>query len=186
MALDSLRPVTLDSLRGDREFRKVRQHGVPLRDPLFTLRITEYRPRHGEVWQPRSIIGIVVPKKTLKLAVQRNRARRRVREALRTLPGGLPPCRAILMPNPAVLDVPFPELQAALRRALDRAPGRIKAAKAGAGARGNQARRGGGGRGQASADGGNPRAAAPVPAPMDSRELSVEISGVPRTDQEKA
>lgn len=191
MALDSLRPVALDSLRGDREFRKVRQHGVPLRDPLFTLRITEYRPRHGEVWRPRSIIGIVVPKKTLKLAVQRNRARRRVREALRTLPGGLPPCRAILMPNPAVLDVPFPELQAALRRALDRAPGRIKTAKAGAGAgaRGNQARRGGGGRGgsgQASADGGNPRAAASVPAPMDSRELSVEISGVPRTDQEKA
>lgn len=179
--------MALDSLRGDREFRKVRQHGVPLRDPLFTLRITEYRPRHGEVWRPRSIIGIVVPKKTLKLAVQRNRARRRVREALRTLPGGLPPCRAILMPNPAVLDVPFAELQAALRRALDRAPGRIKAAKAGAGgSRGGKAGGGRRGSGQASAEGGNPRAAAPVPAPMDSRELSVEISGVPRTDQEKA
>ncbi|GAA5435146.1 ribonuclease P protein component [Deinococcus aquaticus] len=118
--------MALDSLRGDREFRKVRSHGVPVRDPLFTLRVTEYRPRHGETWRPRAIVGIVVSKKTLKRAVDRNRARRRMREALRTLPGGLPPCRAILLPNPAVLTVPFPELQAALVRALSRAPGRVK------------------------------------------------------------
>lgn len=118
--------MALDSLRGDREFRKVRSHGVPVRDPLFTLRVTEYRPRHGETWRPRAIVGIVVSKKTLKRAVDRNRARRRMREALRTLPGGLPPCRAILLPNPAVLTVPFPELQAALAGALSRAPGRVK------------------------------------------------------------
>lgn len=118
--------MALDSLRGDREFRKVRSHGVPVRDPLFTLRVTEYRPRHGETWRPRAIIGLVVSKKTLKRAVDRNRARRRVREALRTLPGGLPPCRAILLPNPAVLTVPFEQLQAALVRALSRAPGRVK------------------------------------------------------------
>ncbi|MBX8466977.1 ribonuclease P protein component, partial [Deinococcus sp. RIT780] len=113
-------------MRGDREFRKVRSHGVAVRDPLFTLRVTEYRPRHGETWRPRAIIGLVVSKKTLKRAVDRNRARRRVREALRTLPGGLPACRAILLPNPAVLTVPFTELQAALTRALSRAPGRPK------------------------------------------------------------
>ena len=118
--------MALDSLRGDREFRKVRSHGVAVRDPLFTLRVTEYRPRYGEQWRPRAIIGIVVSKKTLKRAVDRNRARRRVREALRTLPGGLPPCRAILLPNPAVLKVDFPALQSALSRALERAPGRVK------------------------------------------------------------
>lgn len=116
--------MALSSLRGEREFRKVRAHGSPVRGPLFTLRLAEYRPRHGEVWRPRAIIGIVVPKKTLKRAVDRNRARRRVREALRTLPGGLPPCRAILMPAPGVLTVPFTELQDALARALARAPGR--------------------------------------------------------------
>ncbi|PNY83008.1 ribonuclease P protein component [Deinococcus koreensis] len=116
----------MDSLRGDREFRKVRSHGVAVRDPLFTLRLTEYRPRYGEQWRPRAIIGIVVSKKTLKRAVDRNRARRRVREALRTLPGGLPPCRAILLPNPAVLSVDFLALQSALIRALERAPGRVK------------------------------------------------------------
>ncbi|MFC4639028.1 ribonuclease P protein component [Deinococcus hohokamensis] len=114
-------------MRGDREFRKVRQHGAVVRDPLFTLRLTEYRPRHGEAWRPRAVVGIVVPKKSLKRAVDRNRARRRVREALRTLPGGLPPCRAILMPNPSVLRAPFAELQGALGRALDKAPGRVKA-----------------------------------------------------------
>ncbi|GHF46164.1 ribonuclease P protein component [Deinococcus metalli] len=119
--------MALDSLRGDREFRKVRAHGVAVRDPLFTLRITEYRPRHGETWRPRAIIGIVISKKTLKRAVDRNRARRRVREALRTLPGGLPPCRAILLPNPAVLTADFAQVQGALGRALARAPGRVKA-----------------------------------------------------------
>lgn len=128
--------MALDSLRGDREFRKVRSHGVAVRDPLFTLRVTEYRPRYGEQWRPRAIIGIVVSKKTLKRAVDRNRARRRVREALRSLPGGLPPCRAILLPNPAVLRVAFPELQSALSRALQRAPGRVK--KGGGGNSGGQ------------------------------------------------
>ncbi|UQN07792.1 ribonuclease P protein component [Deinococcus sp. QL22] len=113
-------------MRGDREFRKVRQQGVAVRDPLFTLRLTDYRPRYGETWQPRAIIGVVISKKTLKRAVDRNRARRRMREALRTLPDGLPPCRAILLPNPGVLTATFPALQAALMRALAKAPGRVK------------------------------------------------------------
>ncbi|MDV6373164.1 ribonuclease P protein component [Deinococcus arenicola] len=113
-------------MRGDREFRKVRNHGAVVRDPLFTLRLTEYRPRYGESWQPRAIIGIVVSKKTLKRAVDRNRVRRRVREALRTLPDGLPPCRAILLPNPGVLNVPFTELQTALARAIAKAPSQAK------------------------------------------------------------
>ncbi|GGL16175.1 ribonuclease P protein component [Deinococcus radiotolerans] len=138
--------MALDSLRGDREFRKVRAHGQAVRDPLFTLRVTEYRPRHGEAWRPRAIIGVVVSKKTLKRAVDRNRARRRVREALRTLPGGLPACRAILLPNPAVLTAPFADLQAALERALRRAP-----------SRGGKPGRGGGNQGRAG------RVPAPVP-----------------------
>ena len=111
------RKVALVSLRGDREFRKVRSHGQVIRTRFFQLRVTDYRPRYGEVWRPRAIIGIVVPKKTLKRAVDRNRARRRVHEALRTLPG-LPPCRAILSPAALVLGAPFAELQAALGKAL--------------------------------------------------------------------
>ena len=61
--------MALDSLRGDRDFRKVRAHGQAIRDPLFTLRVTEYRPRHGEAWQPRAIIGIVVSKPNATTAV---------------------------------------------------------------------------------------------------------------------
>ncbi|WP_404825768.1 ribonuclease P protein component [Deinococcus detaillensis] len=109
--------VALTSLRGEKEFRKVRQHGQVVRHALFTLRVTDYRPRYGEKWLPRAMIGIVVPKKTLKLAVKRNRVRRRVREALRTLPS-LPPCRATIYPNEAALKAPFAELQTALNKAL--------------------------------------------------------------------
>ncbi len=109
--------VALVSLRGEKEFRKVRAHGQVVRHALFTVRVTDYRPRYGETWRPRAIIGIVVSKKTLKLAVKRNRVRRRVREALRTLPG-LPPCRATIHPNAAALSAPFAELQAALGKAL--------------------------------------------------------------------
>lgn len=156
--------MALDSLRGDREFRKVRSHGVAVRDPLFTLRVTEYRPRHGETWRPRAIIGLVVSKKTLRRAVDRNRARRRVREALRTLPGGLPACRAILLPNPAVLTVPFSELQAALTRALSRARGRAK--RGGQGGNGPQGGRQGGG--------GNAAGPRPVPASMPPQDPATD------------
>ncbi|ULH16549.1 ribonuclease P protein component [Deinococcus sp. KNUC1210] len=109
--------MALVSLTTDREFRKVRAHGQVIRHKYFQLRITDYRPRYGEVWQPRAIIGIVVPKKTLKHAVDRNRVRRRVHEALRTLPG-LVPCRAIISPAALVLNAPFADLQAALGKAL--------------------------------------------------------------------
>lgn len=126
--------MALCSLRGEREFRKVRAHGVAVRGPLLGARLAEYRPRHGETWRPRAIVGIVVSKKTLKRAVDRNRARRRVREALRTLPGGLPPCRAIVMPNPGVLTAPFAEVQAALAKAFAQAPGRVRRGKGKGGA----------------------------------------------------
>ncbi|QBY10272.1 ribonuclease P protein component [Deinococcus metallilatus] len=147
-------------MKGEREFRRVRQHGAMLRDPLFTLRVTDYRPRHGEVWRPRAIIGIVVPKKTLRRAVDRNRARRRVREALRTLPGGLPPCRAILMPTPGVLTVPFPELQAALSRVLAQVPGRVR-------------------RGKGGGKGGNSRGAPPVPAAVSPADRATDRGETP-------
>ncbi len=112
------RPIRLASLKGETAFRRVRAHGQTIRTPLFNLRVTDYRPRHGEPWRPQALIGIVVPKKTLRLAVDRNRARRRVREALRGLP--LPACRAVLMPTPAVLGAPFEDLRDALAGALGR------------------------------------------------------------------
>lgn len=110
------RPVALLSLKGERSFRRVRQHGLTLRRPLFTLRVTDYRPLHRQPYRPAAVVGVVVSKKTLKRAVARNRLRRRTKEALRGIP--LPPCRAVLMPNPTCLVVPFSELQAALAKAF--------------------------------------------------------------------
>lgn len=112
------RSAGLASLKGEREFRQVRK-GKTVRTPYFTLRAVHYRPRHGEKYLPMTIVGIVVSKKTLKHAVDRNRARRRVREALRTLE--LPPCRAMVLPSPEVLRVDFAELRAHLKRAFDKA-----------------------------------------------------------------
>jgi len=110
----------LDSLRGDSEFRQVRK-GKTVRTAYFTLRALHYRPKRGEKYRPMTLVGIVVSKKTLKRAVERNRARRRVREALRTLMPDLPPCRAVIMPNPEVLHVPFDVLRTQLRRAFEKA-----------------------------------------------------------------
>ena len=126
------RAVALHSLKGEKEFRRVRRLGVSLRGPLFSLKVTDYRPRHGQPWRPAAQIGIVVPKKVLKHAVDRNRVRRRVREALRTLPESafaqpLPACRGILFPTEAVLHVPFAELQGALAQAMAEVPRRVKA-----------------------------------------------------------
>lgn len=126
------RTVALTSLRGEKEFRRVRRQGVNVRHPLFALRVTDYRPRYGQPWQPAAHIGIVVPKKVLKRAVDRNRVRRRVREALRTLPQStfaqpLYACRGILFPAETVLHVPFVELQQALANAVADIPAQIKA-----------------------------------------------------------
>lgn len=111
----------------------MRRLGVNLRHPLFSLRVTDYRPRHGQPWQPAAHIGIVVPKKVLRSAVDRNRVRRRVREALRTLPQSdfaqpLFACRGILFPTEAVLRVPFAELQGALATAVADVPAKVKSA----------------------------------------------------------
>ena len=54
-------------MKGEKEFRKVRSHGVAVRDALFTLRVAEYRPRFGETWRPRAIVGIVVAAVTARV-----------------------------------------------------------------------------------------------------------------------
>ncbi|GHG02050.1 ribonuclease P protein component [Deinococcus piscis] len=128
--------MALRSLKGEKEFRRVRRLGTGLRHPLFSLKVTDYRPRHGHPWRPAAHIGIVVPKKVLPHAVDRNRVRRRVREALRTLPQSshgqpLPACRGILFPTEAALHAPFGELQQALAAAMAQVPARVKVRRQG-------------------------------------------------------
>ena len=130
----NIRSYPLQSLKGEKNFRRVRRLGVGVRKPLFTLRAIDYRPRHGAAWRPAAQIGIVVPKKVLKNATDRNRVRRRVREALRTLPNSpqaqpLPACRAVLFPNADVLRTPFALLQAEIAGALKQLPSKMERAK---------------------------------------------------------
>lgn len=105
------------ALKGDAEFRKVRQ-GRAVRTPFFMLRKIPYKPRPGQPYAPRAVVGIVASRKSLGNAVQRNRARRRVREALRLIQ--LPACRAVLLLNEAVLAVPFETLKTSLEAAFAR------------------------------------------------------------------
>jgi len=107
----------LSSLKGEGQFRKV-SAGHATRTPHFTLRRLPYKPRYGEKWEPHAVIGIVVSKKTLPHAVDRNRARRRVREALRVLE--LIPCRAMLILNASVLKLEFAALKTLLEEVFSK------------------------------------------------------------------
>ena len=66
--------------------------------------------------------AVVISKKTLKLAVDRHRAKRRVLGALRSLP--LLPKGAVLFPKAAVLTMPLPELKKELEKLLSNMPSR--------------------------------------------------------------
>jgi len=69
---------------------------------------------------PLARVGFTVTKKTIGHAVRRNRTRRRLKEALRTL-GDLPvkpDHDYVVIARPMVLDMPFGDLQATLRQAL--------------------------------------------------------------------
>ena len=112
MPKSDLKAKRLSSLKGEGQFRKV-SGGFATRTPHFILRRLPYKPRYGEKWEPHAVIGIVVSKKTLPHAVDRNRARRRVREALRLLE--LTPCRAMLILNASVLTLEFGSLKTLLR-----------------------------------------------------------------------
>ena len=112
MPKSDLKAKRLSSLKGEGQFRKV-SGGFATRTPHFILRRLPYKPRYGEKWEPHAVIGIVVSKKTLPHAVDRNRARRRVREALRLLE--LTPCRAMLILNASVLTLEFDTLKTLLR-----------------------------------------------------------------------
>ncbi len=107
----------LSSLKGEGQFRKV-SAGFATRTPHFTLRRLPYKPCYGEKWEPHAVIGIVVSKKTLAHAVDRNRARRRVREVLRLLE--LSPCRAMLILNASVLKLEFEVLKSLLEEVFSK------------------------------------------------------------------
>jgi ribonuclease P protein component len=101
--------------RGD-DIARVRAEGVARNDKLFSLRALPSD-------QPTVRVAVAASR-AVGGAVKRNRARRRVREALRVALGARPRVTIgadlVLMARPAALDAPAADLRGAIVRELDR------------------------------------------------------------------
>ena len=96
------------------DFKRVRRYGKSYAHPLFVL-VT--MPAEGE----RTRIG-VTSGRSIGGAVQRNRAKRLVREALRPLlPEIKPGWKAVIISRPPILQAEFSEIQSSLHQLLMKA-----------------------------------------------------------------
>lgn len=106
-------------LRKAKDFALLSQHGRVVYNPLFTLRL-----RKNEI---DSKVGFVASKKVFKKAVDRNRAKRRMREALRELQSEWPEGFDLLfILKRDVLGAEFSELKAAVMRVFEKIPETMK------------------------------------------------------------
>lgn len=102
-------------LRRMRDFALLSQKGRVVYGPFFTLRF-----RASTV---STRIGFVVSTKIYKRAHDRNRTKRRLREAIRLCEGTWPEKQDILLiARPEARDAPFEEIRAAITRAFEKMP----------------------------------------------------------------
>lgn len=101
-------------LRRADQIARVRAEGTPRNDPIFSLRALAHEAPIVRV--------AVVSSRAIGGAVQRNRARRRLREAIReTLRSRVEPAHGadlVVVARPAALDVPAARMRAAIAREL--------------------------------------------------------------------
>ncbi len=96
------------------DFKRVRRSGKSYAHPLVVLVVLQ---ENGENTQ----VGVTAGK-AVGRAVQRNRAKRLLREALRPLlPSLRPGWKAILIARRPILDTDFSDIQACLRQLFERA-----------------------------------------------------------------
>jgi len=102
-------------LRRPDQFQRVRRDGRSWTGPLLTLNAVGSNRRGSRC-------GFVVGKRIGK-AVERNRARRRVREAVRLVFDNIPPGwdLVFVVRSPAVATIEFPHIRAAVEQLLRRA-----------------------------------------------------------------
>jgi len=98
------------------EFRKIYDNGVRLSTPLFAA-FCLFRP--DSETGPR--LGLTVPR-AVGGAVQRNRIKRRLREAFRLHRARFGSWDIVLNPRRTVLDASFAEIERALEKVIHRCP----------------------------------------------------------------
>jgi ribonuclease P protein component len=98
------------------EFRNVYDNGVRLSTPLFAA-FCLFRRADGTGAGPR--LGLTVPR-AVGGAVERNRIKRRLREAFRLHRAELGAWDIVLNPRRAVLRAPFAEIERALEKVIQR------------------------------------------------------------------
>ena len=107
-------------LTKDHDIQNVFQNGRFLSSRLVNLKYTRQPTTDNR--QPNSRFTVIVSKKTLKKAVDRNRAKRLVRESLRLLLSQIKPgFDAIFLPQAEIINHQQPQIQPVVSSLLSRA-----------------------------------------------------------------
>jgi ribonuclease P protein component len=103
------------------DFKRVRRSGKSYAHPLVVLIVQTHDKRSNPVGQPRVKVGVAAGR-TVGTAVYRNRAKRLLREAMRTLlPSITPGLDLILIARPGLVTATLEETRQALLTLLQRA-----------------------------------------------------------------
>ncbi|HJR80186.1 MAG TPA: ribonuclease P protein component [Anaerolineales bacterium] len=103
------------------DFKRVRRSGKSYAHPLVVLIVQAHEKRSSPVDQPRVKVGVAAGR-AVGTAVHRNRAKRLLREAMRTLlPEITPGLDLILIARSGLISASFEETRQALLTLLQRA-----------------------------------------------------------------
>ena len=103
------------------DFKRVRRSGKSYAHPLVVLIVQTHDRRSNPVEQPRIKVGVAAGR-TIGTAVHRNRAKRLLREAIRTLlPNIVSNLDLILIARPGLVTATLEETRQALLNLLGRA-----------------------------------------------------------------
>jgi len=100
-----------------RQFRRVFEQPIRVSDRAFTLLA---RPRSTAALDEGARLGLAISKKCARLAVDRHRLKRLIRESFRQVRGELPPVDVVIMCRPAATTLTNQAARAALDKLWQR------------------------------------------------------------------